>query len=31
VIDYGAVKSTWFRDSEGNVLAMNEIVMTPAP
>jgi catechol 2,3-dioxygenase-like lactoylglutathione lyase family enzyme len=30
VIDYGAVKSTWFRDSEGNVLAMNEIVMTPA-
>jgi catechol 2,3-dioxygenase-like lactoylglutathione lyase family enzyme len=31
VIDYGAVKSTWFRDSEGNVLAMNEIVMTSAP
>jgi catechol 2,3-dioxygenase-like lactoylglutathione lyase family enzyme len=31
VIDYGAVKSTWFRDSEGNVLALNEIVMTPAP
>jgi catechol 2,3-dioxygenase-like lactoylglutathione lyase family enzyme len=26
VIDYGTVKSTWFRDSEGNVLAMNEIV-----
>jgi catechol 2,3-dioxygenase-like lactoylglutathione lyase family enzyme len=26
VIDYGAVKSTWFRDSEGNVLAMNEIM-----
>jgi catechol 2,3-dioxygenase-like lactoylglutathione lyase family enzyme len=31
VIDYGAVKSAWFRDTEGNVLAMNEIVMTPAP
>jgi catechol 2,3-dioxygenase-like lactoylglutathione lyase family enzyme len=30
IIDYGAVKSTWFRDSEGNVLALNEIVMTPA-
>jgi catechol 2,3-dioxygenase-like lactoylglutathione lyase family enzyme len=30
VIDYGAVKSAWFRDTEGNVLAMNEIVMTPA-
>jgi catechol 2,3-dioxygenase-like lactoylglutathione lyase family enzyme len=31
IIDYRAVKSTWFRDSEGNVLALNEIVMTPAP
>jgi catechol 2,3-dioxygenase-like lactoylglutathione lyase family enzyme len=26
VIDYGAVRSTWFRDSEGNILALNEIV-----
>jgi catechol 2,3-dioxygenase-like lactoylglutathione lyase family enzyme len=29
VIDYGPVKSAWLRDSEGNVLALNEIV-TPA-
>jgi catechol 2,3-dioxygenase-like lactoylglutathione lyase family enzyme len=26
VIDYGPVKSAWFRDSEGNILALNEIV-----
>ena len=26
VTDYGPVKSAWFRDSEGNVLALNEIV-----
>jgi catechol 2,3-dioxygenase-like lactoylglutathione lyase family enzyme len=26
VIDFGAVKSTWLRDSEGNVLALNELV-----
>src|SRR3954451_6864476 len=27
VIDFGAVKSTWLRDSEGNVLALNELVV----
>jgi catechol 2,3-dioxygenase-like lactoylglutathione lyase family enzyme len=26
VIDFGAVKSTWLRDSEGNILALNEIM-----
>jgi hypothetical protein len=26
IVDYGPVKSTWLRDSEGNVLALNEIV-----
>ena len=26
VTDYGAVKAGWFRDSEGNVLALNEVV-----
>jgi catechol 2,3-dioxygenase-like lactoylglutathione lyase family enzyme len=26
VVDYGPVRSTWLRDSEGNVLALNEIV-----
>lgn len=26
VMDFGAVKSSWFHDSEGNVLALNEIV-----
>jgi catechol 2,3-dioxygenase-like lactoylglutathione lyase family enzyme len=26
VVDFGAVKSTWLRDSEGNVLALNELV-----
>ena len=29
LIDYGPVKSTWMRDSEGNVLALNEIVGVP--
>jgi catechol 2,3-dioxygenase-like lactoylglutathione lyase family enzyme len=29
VIDYGPVRSTWLRDSEGNVLALNEIVAPP--
>jgi catechol 2,3-dioxygenase-like lactoylglutathione lyase family enzyme len=28
IIDFGAVKSTWLRDSEGNILALNEL--TPA-
>jgi catechol 2,3-dioxygenase-like lactoylglutathione lyase family enzyme len=26
VVDYGRVKSVWLRDSEGNLLALNEIV-----
>jgi catechol 2,3-dioxygenase-like lactoylglutathione lyase family enzyme len=26
VVDFGPVKSTWLRDSEDNVLALNEIV-----
>jgi len=26
VVDYGPVKSAWFRDTEGNILALNEIV-----
>jgi catechol 2,3-dioxygenase-like lactoylglutathione lyase family enzyme len=25
ITDFGLVKSTWFRDSEGNILAMNEL------
>jgi catechol 2,3-dioxygenase-like lactoylglutathione lyase family enzyme len=25
VIDFGPVKSTWLRDSEGNILALNEL------
>jgi catechol 2,3-dioxygenase-like lactoylglutathione lyase family enzyme len=25
VVDFGAVRSTWLRDSEGNVLALNEL------
>jgi catechol 2,3-dioxygenase-like lactoylglutathione lyase family enzyme len=25
VTDFGPVKSAWFRDSEGNILAMNEV------
>ena len=29
ITDYGAVKSAFLRDSEGNVLALNEIVATP--
>ena len=27
VIDFGPVRSTWLRDSEGNVLALNEVVV----
>jgi catechol 2,3-dioxygenase-like lactoylglutathione lyase family enzyme len=30
VIDFGPVKSTWFRDSEGNILALNEVTATDA-
>jgi hypothetical protein len=26
VVDFGAVRSTWLRDSEGNLLALNELV-----
>ena len=26
VTDFGPVRSAWFRDSEGNVLALNEVV-----
>jgi catechol 2,3-dioxygenase-like lactoylglutathione lyase family enzyme len=26
IIDYGPVKSAWFRDTEGNILALNELV-----
>jgi catechol 2,3-dioxygenase-like lactoylglutathione lyase family enzyme len=26
VVDFGPVKSTWLRDSEGNILALNELV-----
>ena len=26
IIDFGAVKSTWLRDSEDNILALNELV-----
>jgi catechol 2,3-dioxygenase-like lactoylglutathione lyase family enzyme len=29
ITDYGAVKSAFLRDSEGNILALNEIVATP--
>jgi catechol 2,3-dioxygenase-like lactoylglutathione lyase family enzyme len=25
IIDFGPVKSTWLRDSEGNILALNEL------
>jgi catechol 2,3-dioxygenase-like lactoylglutathione lyase family enzyme len=31
VIDFGPVKSAWLRDSEGNILALNEIVAPRAP
>lgn len=31
VIDFGPVKSTWLRDSEGNILALNEIASAPPP
>ena len=30
VIDFGPVKSTWLRDSEGNVLALDELTAPPA-
>jgi catechol 2,3-dioxygenase-like lactoylglutathione lyase family enzyme len=30
VTDYGPVKSVWLRDSEGNLLALNEIVDSSA-
>lgn len=26
ITDYGSVKSAWLRDSEGNILALNELV-----
>ena len=26
IVDYGPVKSVWLRDSEGNLLALNELV-----
>ncbi len=29
ITDYGPVKSAWLRDSEGNILALNEIVRSP--
>jgi hypothetical protein len=29
ITDYGAVKSAFLRDSEGNVLALNEVVAAP--
>jgi hypothetical protein len=25
VVDFGAVRSTWLRDSEGNLLALNQL------
>lgn len=31
VIDYGPVKSAVFRDTEGNLLALNEVVAAPDP
>ena len=30
IIDFGPVKSTWLRDSEGNILALNELTPTGA-
>jgi catechol 2,3-dioxygenase-like lactoylglutathione lyase family enzyme len=29
VVDFGPVKSTWLRDSEGNLLALNQLAQTP--
>ena len=29
VIDFGAVRSTWLRDSEGNLLALNQLAAAP--
>jgi hypothetical protein len=31
VIDFGPVKSTWLRDSEGNILALNELTPAATP
>jgi catechol 2,3-dioxygenase-like lactoylglutathione lyase family enzyme len=31
VIDFGGVRSTWLRDSEGNLLALNELVASAQP
>jgi catechol 2,3-dioxygenase-like lactoylglutathione lyase family enzyme len=30
VVDFGPVRSTWLRDSEGNLLALNELTGTAA-
>lgn len=29
VVDFGAVTSTWLRDSEGNLLALNQVSGAP--
>ncbi len=29
VVDFGAVTSTWLRDSEGNLLALNQLAIAP--
>jgi hypothetical protein len=29
VVDFGPVKSTWLRDSEGNLLALNQLAQAP--
>jgi hypothetical protein len=31
IIDFGAVKSAWLRDSEGNILALNEVTAAISP
>jgi catechol 2,3-dioxygenase-like lactoylglutathione lyase family enzyme len=30
VVDFGPVRSTWLRDSEGNLLALNELAAPPS-
>jgi catechol 2,3-dioxygenase-like lactoylglutathione lyase family enzyme len=30
VVDFGPVRSTWLRDSEGNLLALNELTAAPS-
>jgi catechol 2,3-dioxygenase-like lactoylglutathione lyase family enzyme len=30
IVNFGPVRSTWLRDSEGNLLALNELTATPA-